>query len=371
MSKKIIKLNNFRMEFSKSQCKYNDTIKDYFKIPFFSEKNFNINNFEFAYKNKKIKYSTFYTCVFKLNSQLLNQINFDIISDYDNQNQNKIFNICDKIFISKIPLDDRDYVIIDCIISKKFKTKSFLDLKLSFIILWKLININKHIINSKYFFSVLCKNYSNYINNCFSIQDIINKIILNKNLEEIKIYMCIYILLEEFHYKYLQLVFTNKFVPVDKAIINLTYVQIDPLLILNNYNGDYFPDLPNLIEHIEIPLGHNSLLILNYNKIFYYDPDEQNNSDLYKIKSFLKQINLNFYNVSNHNPIQTIVDDGNCIFYCLRFINLLNDNQIELSLRSLQKNVYNFENNILKQDDMYEWIYQFIHNITNKYKHTF
>jgi hypothetical protein len=97
-------------------------------------------------------------------------------------------------------------------------------------------------------------------------------------------------------------------------------------------------------------------------KIFYYDSDEQVLSDIYKLKKIFKINSINFINISNRNPIQKIFDDGNCVFYCLRFIEYIINKNINYNMESLKFNVLLFENEIYKKNDMFKWTNNFIEN---------
>lgn len=364
MAGKLVKINNFRIEFSSPNCKFDTNIKKKISTEFYTDKIFNINNFELNINNKLIKYSTFYTCPYTINNQIITKIKFSL------SKSNIIIELCNKIFIKSSSLNSIDNYFINKLIEKKILSNKYIDIYTTFIIMYTIIQYDNNInnISKEYFINLLKVNYINLIFGNFNIENIISNILYETNLEIVKFYMSFYILLEEFHYKYIFYYFDNnlsiRLNQNQTHIFNSNYVKINPQEILNNINGEYFPDLDNLIDTIKCPLGHNILLISKEKKMYYYDPDEQIISDIFKIKIFFKNIGINFLNVSNKYPIQTIFDDGNCVFYCLRLVEYLEKVNAEISIRSLQKHIYNYENKICESNDMFKWIYNYIYEIS-------
>lgn len=360
MSKNISKINDFRMEFSSSLCKYDNNIKNYFKITFIKDKVINLNNFKYKFNNKIIKYSLFYSCPYTINNKISNKIKLLY------NNDNNIKNICDKIFIDKINLknlNSYENKIISKIILRKYNNDNYIDFRSSLIILWYVIISSNFIVNKELSINTLKEYYIDYISNKFKISKIIIKIFKNDNIESIKINMSLYILLEEFHYKY-STFFLKKINLHKKIIMNSSYININPFDILTNNNGEYFESISSIIDTVKYPFGHNIIFIFNNNILYYYDSDEQDYSDIFIFKKFFLNFNINFINISLKEPIQTICDDGNCIFYCLRLVEYLDEYyDYNLSLRLLQKIVYNFENNIYTNNDMNKWILNFIDDI--------
>ena len=134
-------------------------------------------------------------------------------------------------------------------------------------------------------------------------------------------------------------------------IFNSNYIKLNPQKLLNDLNGEFKYDINLMDEDISCPFGHNVLLIKsNKNKIYYYDPDEQIMSDLYKFVVLFKSTGINFFNISNRTPIQTITDDSNCVFYCIGFIKYLIQNNIKLELNRLKLATLLYESFMLASD---------------------
>jgi hypothetical protein len=154
----------------------------------------------------------------------------------------------------------------------------------------------------------------------------------------------------------------NKFnYQTDKFILNSNYVKLNPQEIINDCYGEYLSNIPNLKEQMQIPLGHNILLIFNFNKVYYYDPDEQDLYDIFKLTKLFNQIGIKFTNISNRQPIQTITDDCNCLFYCLRFVQYILEFNTTINFDNLKTIVLVYEKKILNSNDMFEWIKKFVY----------
>jgi hypothetical protein len=185
--------------------------------------------------------------------------------------------------------------------------------------------------------------------------EIISKIANEENITYKKFYISFYILAEEFHFKYI-----NKYLKMNhkyNIIFSSNYVKINPQNFLNDLNGLFKYDVVAITEEITCPFGHNVLLIKsNKNKIYYYDPDKQILSDLYKFKIIFKSAGLDFFNISNRTPIQTITDDSNCVFYCLGLIKYIIQNNIQLELNKLQLATILYESFILTFNvNIFDW----------------
>ena len=352
----IININNFRIKIS-SHNEIFDNIKSYDNINFNNDKIINLNNFQINIKEKKINYTTFYTNPYKINIKIADKILYNKIS-------NPIINyLCDKLFIKNELLSEYDIEYLNKIILKKYKTKSYIEIGETFLIMYYLI-INKYTNNKDSLFKLLKKYFIEFKLNNFSIHEIINGFIKYDTylIDHIKFYISFYILAEEFHYKYIIKYFNHTNNEINKSIIifNSNYIKLNPQEIITNVFGEYYPNKSNLLELITIPFGHNILLIYNMGKIFYYDSDEQILSDIYKLKKIFMINCIGFLNISNRNPIQTIFDDGNCVFYCLRFIEYIINKNIKLDMETLKLHVLLFENEIYKKNDMFTWIKKFI-----------
>lgn len=357
MSNKITRKYNFRIDYSKNYSKYHDIITNYFKISLIIDKKCCINSFQIPIKNKKINYNLYYTSPYNNND-------FDYNILYDNDYFNKtpvlIKNICKKIFIYNYNIDDYEYFIIEKICSKKMLYKPYITLYYSFLIVWYIIINDIYIKDKKYFLNILSNNYKDFYYGEFKIKNIINKIINNKKLDEIKINLMLYIFLEEYHYNYYINHYSKLLNKKKLSIINTNYISINPLEILNNINSECVLNLNDIIDYIECPIGHSIILIIKNHNIYYYDSDEINYIDFNKLKIFFKNISFNLLNVSSKKPIQTIYDDYNCIFYSLRLIEFIDNNNFEINYNNLKKYIHRFENNIYILNDMNNWINNFI-----------
>lgn len=354
MANKYVIINNFRIDFSTHD--YELLLNNDFKYKYFIKKIFNLNNFIFFIDDYKIDYTLFYLSPFQINKNIYDKIKFD-------NSFNKIIDsLCKKIFIDNSTLINKDYMNLKNIIKKKYKFNNYITMKETFLILWYIIIKDKYILKSKidYFLNLIKYYYSNFISNNLDFCKIIFEIENSDNLEKIKLLMGLYILSDEFHYKYIKYWISTNLRELDGFIINANYLKINPQEILNNIQGQFYPDKINLLENINCPYGHNILFFINKNKIYYYDSDEQILSDYIKLKYFFKNIGIIFLNISTRNPIQLIFDDGNCVFYCLRFIEYLSKFKVKFDLRTLQKFAFKYENMIINDNDMFNWIYNFV-----------
>lgn len=324
----------------------------------------NINNFKIKIKDKLIKYSTFYTNPYCLKSNIIKNIKFDITS-------NKIIkNLCKKIFLSKddYKINKQDDITLNYIIRNKNKylTNGYIGLELCSLILWYIVFNDKFInITDKQIYRYLIKYfYIKFELGEFNIGEIIYHIMNEKkNIVLKKFCVSTYILCDEFHFKYIAeyLKKTSNF----NIIFSSNYVKINPQDILNDLSGrcNYSTCLIN--EDLSNPFGHNMLLIkTSHNKVYYYDPDEQDISDIYKLKILFDSININFLNISNRKPIQTISDDSKCVFYCLGLIKWINLKNIKsnnvnnyFELNKLKKIVLEYETFLISFNiDIYKWL---------------
>jgi hypothetical protein len=386
MSKKIIKINNIRIGLSSHAniLNYSKIINseksnnvDYIKH-INNEKIININNFDLMINGKKKSYSTYYTNPYVLDKNITQDIKIKFIYS------DKII-LLDKIFLHKKSLTKLDKYKIIQMIEKKFLFKNFIGIEETFVIMWYIINHDLNVIDKNIHNQMLKYHYMLYREDLFEPGDIINKIIPNNStnlnnstnfnnsinfnnttnsndstnpeyVEKIKFYQSFYVLLESFHFTYITKWISMEWLNTTQTpILNSNYLKLNPQEILNNSNGDYYSDIKNLTEQLEIPFGHNCLFIKNCNKIFYYDPDECYSSDLYKLKLLFGWVGINFINISNREPIQTITDDGNCVFYCLRFSKFLLESKIDFNISNLRMAVVIFEKDICKKSNIYDW----------------
>lgn len=315
----------------------------------------NLNNFELKVKNRSIKYSTYYTNPYYLSSNIIKKINFDFT-------KNKIIkNLCKKIFLSTRDhiLTDGDKKMLNHIIvykNKYIKCKC-IGFEHGLLILWFMIYIDTHInLSDKHIFYDLIKYfYLKFIHNTFDFQEIINNVLNTQDIVHKKFYVSIYILCEEFHYKYISEYLKNNYKM--NLFLNSNYIKINPQSMLNDINSDFNYDVNSINENITNPFGHNILLIKSDNfKVYYYDPDENELSDVYKFKELFKSVNIAFFNISNRSPIQTISDDTNCVFYCLGLIKYIVQNKTQLELNKLKSLVLEYETLLLStQTNIYNW----------------
>lgn len=316
----------------------------------------NINNFKLMIDNKLIKYSTLYTNPYFLKKKLIKNIKF-----YPTQN-NLIKNLCNKIFLLSNNLSEYDYKNLYQIIKKKQKYYNYgsIGFEHCLLILWFLIYIDKNIITEqkKIYYDIIKKFYFKFNENSFNIDEIIYNMLNEKNIILKKFNVSFYILFEEFHFKYISEYLKNqkKF----NIIFSSNYIKINPQYILNNFKDTFIHTVNSINEDLSNPFGHNILLIKsNLSRVYYYDPDEQVLSDLYKFKTLFNLNDIDFFNISNRNPIQGITDDSNCVFYCLGFIKWISKNNIMkiIELNTLKKFVLEFESFLyLENINIFNWI---------------
>lgn len=330
----------------------------------------NINNFKLSFGKKKISYSTYYTNPFKVKKNISNKIKFDT-----NLNNSQLKTICKKILLN------RDYKLIDLdkkylfnLVRKKTSTSTlgYIGLEKSFLILWYLVWDSKYVGEKEklIYFDLIEYYYIQYLIEIIDFNEIIHKMISTNNLVYKKFYIQLYILAEEFHFKYIG-EYLNKYTNNSTCKINFNqneifssnYIKINPQSILSNLENNFVYDIDAILDEISNPMGHNILLIKPklINKIYYYDPDEQIQSDLYKFIFLFKHLGIIFLNISNRNPIQTITDDACCVFYCMGFIKyLLNNNlgnNLFLEMSRLKKYVLFYETFLLESNiNIYNWV---------------
>ena len=391
---KLIKINNFREKYSSHSNIFNLEGSEYYFCKYINNnKIININNFDLKIKNKKIKYSTYYTNPFVLDNKIISKINFSSNTNTNlknNKYKHSHTDLLDKFFIEKNKLTRKDKIYIETIICKKKFNSNYICLEETFLIMLYLIKYDKNIKDKNNYFDLLNYYWLKFKLGNFDVSEIINAFIYanffyktntNNDLitDKIKFYISFYILFEEFHLEYLTIWlnlnkmgnnqeniqdykdYKNKnFSNENIFILNSNYVKINPQEILNNYGGEYYTNISNLLEQVQIPLGHNILFIFNFNKVYYYDSDEQDLHDLFKLNQLFNQIGFKFTNISNRQPIQTIIDDGNCLFYCLRLVQYIFESDIKINLDSLKTTVLVYEKKILNSNDMYNWIKNFV-----------
>jgi hypothetical protein len=359
---KLVEINNFRIKVSSH--------KDIFT--FGNNKNFknlnnkkiiNLNNFELKIKEKIIKYSLYYTNPYVLDKKIIKNITFQKTSNYS------ISNLCNKVILAK-PIEYEDSIfsfeikLLELIINKKYYQEKYISIEKTFLIMWFIIYTDKNIYDKIKLFQLLRYHYNKFIIGKFNINKIIYNFKNNSNILYKKFYVCFYLLLEEFNYKYIikWFEFNNNSQNTKNQILNCNYIKINPQSILNNFDNQISIDLIELKEMFEIPCGHNVLFIRKNKKVFYYDSDEQNLEEIYKFKYLFNNINLIFFNISSNTPIQTITDDLNCVFYCLRIYEYIILHQININYSNLKKNIKRLENQIIVNNDMYNWIIKFVFN---------
>ena len=367
MASLIQKINNYRIKISSCKKIYKPESHDF--SCFNNTKLINLNTWDLLTNGKIIKYSLVYTNPYLINKSIVKKIHFT-------STKNKIVkNLCEKIFLQNVNyLNEIDYNNLIGIVEKKNKYDKYLGIESTFLILWFMIMDSVHIQEKELFCDLIKYYYLKLILGSFDFNEIIDKIsdkhidkisdkhidkISDKNLDinYLKFYQCFYLLAEEFNYKYIQYKFTQ--IKEKNIILNSNYFKINPQQILTNCDSQYKFIISDLTEQLETPNGHNILFIKSNKKIYYYDPDEQILSDVYRLKIFFNNLGYNFLNISNTHPIQTILDDSNCVFYCLGFTQYLNKNNVQINLEHLKVSVSKFENQILKKN-IYKWVSRFV-----------
>lgn len=354
-----INLSSFSKIFQlKKYLKLNQGLNNSKKYILNNKKIININNFEFVINKKKVKFTTYYTNPFNLRHHILSGVKFE-------KTKNPVIKkLCDKIFIShnktnfnKFDLNDIDLIELNTITIKKNKfTNKYIGFEHGMLILLYIIYTDNFLNNyeKQEYYNLIDYYFTQFILNKLCFEEIIYGMIYNKNIIHKKFYNLIYILVEEFHFKYIQ-----KYLDKcgdSKIFFNSNYTKINPVNILNNLCGEFVYNINSINEDISNPFGHNILFIKSNKQIYYYDPDEQNLSDIYKLKILFKSSMLNFLNISNCVPIQTITDDSNCVFYCLGLIKYILDNNVELKLNKLKNKVISFETFLLSNNiNIYKW----------------
>jgi len=312
---------------------------------------------------KKIKYSLIYTNPFILNKTIVKKIKF-----FKTENEYVEY-LCKKIFsnylFNEYKITDLDMRVLIDLVIKKNKYSKYVGFEHSLLIYWFTIYTSNFIQNKKIYFDLLKDYYKKFLTGNFDFSKVIDNILekhiyINQTIEHFKFNLCFYLLVEEFHFKYITEYFkSNKIRLVDKIIAS-NYVKINPQEILSNCNQEFFFNLGDLEEQLDIPNGHYILFFLEQsNKVYMYDPDLLNQSDFLKFKILFSSFNYILSNISNRKPIQVITDDTNCLFYCLRlveFICLKKKKIKKFSLGELKKIVLEYETFILEKNDMFEWI---------------
>lgn len=309
----------------------------------------NLNNFELRVKNKLVKYSTYYTNPYYLFLNIIKKIKFTKTKN------STINNLCKKIFMLEkyYTLSEYEEKMITHIIANKniYMDDKYIGLEQCLLILWYIIYIDTNIkqINKQTWYSLIKYYYLKFISNIFDFSEIIQNMLNTPDIIYKKFFLSFYILCEEFHFKYIGLYLKNTL--NFEIVFNSNYIKINPQYILNNMKGEFDYDIESINEDISNPFGHNILFIKsNLLKVYYYDSDELNFSDIYKFKVLFKSVGMDFFNISNRIPIQTITDDSNCVFYCLGLIKYLTQNNIHLELNKLKKSVLIFETLILEKN---------------------
>lgn len=349
---KITQINNFRINFSSYKNIFNvgDNI---FSNILNNIKLIGVNNFNLEIANYKLKYSLFYTNPYVLDNNIIKKVKFDKTTN------SRISKLCEKIFISNNidNLNNTDNFYLINIIKNTIKYKKYIGIEESFLVLWCLIHKNIYIVDKMIYFNIIKYNYSNFLSGKFDIMEVILNIIKKDNqIEIIKLYICLYILLEEFHFKYITNWIIINSINCSNKIFSSNYIKLNPQEILSNCKGQFIFESIDLMEQFEIPNGHNILFIFNTSNVFYYDPDQINLGDLYKFKLLFNKTKYNLFNISNRIPIQTITNDTKCIFYCLGLIKYLLDCNIKIfNLSNLKLSVLKYETLILKKN-MFKWI---------------
>lgn len=317
-----------------------------FITKFNNKKIININNFELEFGLKKIKYSTFYTNPYVLEKKILSNISFEKTKNY------LVNRICKKIFFHNIDLSELENIYLNNLIKKNKSTNKFIEFEQSLLTTWYIIYFDKCIgeKEKEYMINFIKYYYIKFSLNKFDFGEIINYIFNDTNLLIKKINFSLYVLMEEFHFKYIIAYLNVNFHAND--FYNSNYIKINPQNILNNCNDQCEYTINELNEEISNPFGHNILFIktnMNKKNIYYYDPDEIVLEDFYKFKFLFKTLRTNLFNISNRKPIQTITDDANCVFYCLGLVKYIfhNYSMNILNFSNLKKNVLFYENYLI------------------------
>jgi hypothetical protein len=233
----------------------------------------------------------------------------------------------------------------------------YIGLEQSLLIIWHVVSIDENInyVDKQTYCDLIKCYYLKFILNIFDFGEIIQNMLNASNVLYKKFFLSFYILCEEFHFKYITQYLKNTL--CTKIIFNSNYVKINPQHILNNMGGEFNYNIASIDEDISNPFGHNILFIKsNSSKVYYYDPDEQISNDIYKFKLLFKFSGIDFFNISNRIPIQTIRDDSNCVFYCLGLIKYIAKNKTPLELNKFKNLVLAFETFLLlKQINIFNW----------------
>lgn len=320
-----------------------------------NQKIINLNNFELKVKNKYVKYSTYYVNPYLLSTDILEKVKFT-------KTKNLIVeNLCKKIFLSTVnyELTEYDEKTLNHIImnKKKYTNQEYIGIEQCLLFLWYIIHIDKHIklVDKQIYYNLIRYYYLKFVLNIFDFKQIIQNMFNTQHIKKKKFFMSFYILCEEFHFKYIgrYLKKTSNY----NIVFNSNYIKINPQHILNNMEGVFDYNIGSINEDISNPFGHNILFIKsNSFKVYYYDPDELDLSDIYKFKILFKSVDIDFFNISNRTPIQTITDDNNCVFYCLGLIKYMVLNNTQLELNKLKNLVLMFETFLLsKQINIFNW----------------
>jgi hypothetical protein len=356
----IKKQNNLRINLSsfssiyglKKYINYNSNYTSY-KIN--NQKIINLNNFELKVKNKSVKYSTYYTNPHLLSTYILEKVKFA-------KTKNSIVkNLCKKIFLSTVnyELTECDEKTLNHIImnKKKYTNQEYIGIEQCLLVLWYIIHIDKHnkLVDKQTYYDLIKYYYLKFVLNIFDFKQIIHNMLNTQYIIYKKFFVSFYILCEEFHFKYIGRYLKNT--SNYNVIFNSNYIKINPQHILNNMEEEFDYNISSINEDISNPFGHNILFIKsNSSKVYYYDPDELDLSDIYKFKILFKSVDIDFFNISNRTPIQTITDDSNCVFYCLGLIKYMVLNNTQLELNKLKNLVLMFENFLLsKQINIFNW----------------
>ncbi len=355
---KLNEINNLRIKMSSHKDIFTfENTKNFKTIN--NSKIINLNNFDLLIDNKIIKYSLYYTNPYIIEKKIIKHIIFKKTLN------NSISDLCDILLsnlLKNITITNFEIKLLELIVNKKYNQDNYICIEKTFLIMWYIIWKDKYICNKIKLFKLLKYHYNKFIMGKFNINVIIHNFKFNTNIVYKKFYVFFYLLLEEFSYRYIinWLKFNNH--SNKNQIFNSNYLRINPQSILNNFNGQFDIDFTELKEIFEIPYGHNVLFIKKNNTIFYYDSDEINLSEIYKLKHLFNKINLFFFNISSKIPIQTITDDLNCLFYCLRIYEYIYLHQLNINYSNLKKYIYRLENQIINNNDMHNWIIKFLSN---------